>query len=122
MQKVKALIAIFVSLTLGVAMSTFMPGCQPEGGKPSSLVTEGNKTEKKAGDEAKAVDQTSAEKPAAAPADNAADQPSEDKSADKPAADKPAADKPVADKPAATNRFRPSSPGKQPQPRQPIRR
>ena len=94
MQKVKALIAIFVSLTLGVAMSTFMPGCQPEGGKSSSLVTDGNKTDK-------AADSKSAEKPA----DKAAeDQPAGGKAeGDKPA-DKPAGEKPEGDKTASDQR------------------
>ena len=42
MQKVKAVVAIFGSLLLGVALSTFTPGCQPRAEKPSASLTTGS--------------------------------------------------------------------------------
>jgi outer membrane protein assembly factor BamB len=85
MQKVKALIAIFVSLTLGVAMSTFMPGCQPEEGKSSSLVTEGNKSDKKTSAEPAATGDKPAASSTEKPAEKPLPTPAEDKTGDKPA-------------------------------------
>src|SRR5687768_2940046 len=82
MQKIKAVVVIFVSLTLGVAVSTFMPGCQPsEGDKASSLTTDGENVPELAGIE-KPADDTNAENGAstqAKPAD--AESAQEDKAA-----------------------------------------
>lgn len=98
MQKLKALIAICVSLTLGVAMSTFMPGCQPpDGDKPSSLVTDGGKEKKDSGEKPAAVDEKSAEESSP---DKAADAPKEESPAEKEKAADAPAEKPTEEKPA----------------------
>jgi outer membrane protein assembly factor BamB len=79
MQRTKALMAIFASLSLGIAMSTFMPGCQPSNAaKSSSLVTDGEKP----GDETTARPAAGSVEPAA----DAEEKPAEDKPAAEPAA------------------------------------
>ncbi len=104
MQKVKAVFAILVSLTLGVALSTFTPGCQPRGEKTSSSLTTGDsslvtdgKREAKDTDDAPPTDDVpkTSDEPAG-------DKPAEDKTTeDKPADDKPADDKPAGNDSAA---------------------
>jgi outer membrane protein assembly factor BamB len=101
MQKIKAIIAILTALILGVAASTFMPGCQPPEGereRSSSLTTGSEKPSHPAAAEQKAspeaTGETSAEKPSA-------DQPSEEKKSDESTEEKPAQPQPAAEsKPA----------------------
>jgi outer membrane protein assembly factor BamB len=95
MQKVKAVVAIFVSLTFGVALSTFTPGCQPRGKQPSSLVTDSSKgslvTEGQRQPSDKKLDEADARQADVVP-ENGSDKGTDDKPVKEKPADEPAAE------------------------------
>ncbi len=85
MQKIKAIIAIIVSLALGVALSTFMPGCQPRQKKGSSLVTDGSSSLVTDGQREPTTESKPADvegKPAETPEDKPAEKPAEARKVD----------------------------------------
>lgn len=98
MKRTKALLAIFASLTLGMMVSTFLPGCQPPAGPTRGTTPSLTTNDEGSG---KPAEEKPAEKPAeAAPAE---EKPTEEKPAEtKPAEETPAETKPAEEVPAET--------------------
>ena len=121
MQKIKAVVVIFVSLTMGVAVSTFMPGCQPsEGDNASSLTTGSDNTPQAAGtnepaDDVKSGDDGATAEARPADAQSAKEAKEEDAASEAKPADSPADPQPN-DEPAKTDEASPAGDAAQAKP------